>query len=204
MKRVSFFIDGFNLYHTLNCNPNYYKYKWINFNQLAKCYLKTDDTLIDIFYFTAFAIWDQDKVKRHKIFIKAQEIVGIKTIYGKFKIKDRKCRAQCLEEYQTFEEKQTDVNIAIKLFTEAMHDNFDTGIIVTGDSDLVPAIKSIKRNFPAKRIGLIIPIGGKAFYLRETCDYYMKMKEKQLNSSIMPPEIDLGNDEKLIRPDTWQ
>jgi uncharacterized LabA/DUF88 family protein len=48
--------------------------------------------------------------------------------------------------------KQTDVNIAIYLFEEAFKNHYDTSFILTADTDLAPAILSVKRNFPEKRI----------------------------------------------------
>ena len=84
--------------------------------------------------------------------------VGVKVILGEFKLKDKKCRScHCL--YKTYEEKQTDVNISIKLFQEAIYDNYDTAMIISGDSDLMPALKAVKQTFPSKQIGVIIPIG---------------------------------------------
>ncbi len=92
-----------------------------------------------------------DKVKRHKIFIKAQELKGIRIIYGEFRKRDKHCRV-CKNWYQTFEEKQTDVNIAIKLFELAIQDKYDKALIISGDSDLIPSIKAVKSTFPHKGV----------------------------------------------------
>jgi hypothetical protein len=43
----------------------------------------------------------------------------------------------------------------------------------------LPVVEAIKLLFPAKRIGVIIPINGKAESLKQACDFHMKMKEKQ-------------------------
>jgi len=50
--------------------------------------------------------------------------------------------------YQTYEEKRTDVNIAIKILEDAFLKKYDRAIIMSGDSDIVPSIESVKKNFP--------------------------------------------------------
>ena len=203
MNRVSFFIDGFNLYHALDSNPAYHKYKWLDFDKLVRCYLTKKDELTDIFYFTAYITWDPPKLNRHKLFVQASRTRNVKIIFGKFKRRDKFCTL-CKKTYSTFEEKQTDVNIAISLFKNAMENKFDRAIIVSGDSDLIPSIEAIKSTFPAKQIGVVIPIGRKSESLKNVCDFHMKMKEKHLISSLFPDEIDLGSGVKLIRPISWK
>jgi uncharacterized LabA/DUF88 family protein len=202
MPRVAFFIDGFNVYHALDEQKKYWKYKWLNYAKLATCYITTKDTVNNIFYFSALAYWNPEKVRRHNILISGLKHFGVEVILGEFKLKDKKCRScHCL--YQTYEEKQTDVNISIKLFQEAIYDNYDTAIIISGDSDLIPALKVVKTTFPTKQIGIIIPIGRRAESLKNTADFYMKMKEKHLASSQFDNPFDIGSD-ILQRPSHWK
>lgn len=202
MEKVIFFIDGFNLYHAL-ANKRFYRYKWINLLSLAEKFVKKTDKIEGIYYFTALATWSADKVRRHKLFIKAQEINGTKIIYGEFKKRDKICRI-CKKTYQTFEEKQTDVNMAIQLFRLAIQEKYDKALIISGDSDLIPSIEAVKTTFPNKQIGVIIPIGRSAEMLKQTCDFYMKMKEKHLKASMLPDVIDLGSGKKIERPKHWK
>ncbi|MCK5267950.1 MAG: NYN domain-containing protein [Spirochaetes bacterium] len=203
MAKTSIFIDGFNLYHALIANSNYSIYRWLDLSKLTNCFVMKKDTIADIYYFTALAAWSSSKVKKHKTLIKALELKGIKTVYGEFKRKDRKCRI-CKKSYQTFEEKQTDVNIALQLFQDAILDKYDKAIIVSGDSDLIPSIKAVQHNFPKKSIGVVIPIGGRSEALKNTCDFHIKMKIMHLQSSRFPNEIDLGNGYKISCPIEWR
>jgi uncharacterized LabA/DUF88 family protein len=203
MRRVIFFIDGFNLYHALDHNPNFHKYKWLNLSKLAKCYVKRKDKIVDIYYFTALATWSQSKVKKHKTYIKALELEGVKVVYGKFKKRDKKCQV-CKRNYRTYEEKETDVNIATKLFQLAIEGRYDIAIIITGDSDLLPAIDGLRATFPGKEIGVVIPIGRRAEDLKASCDFHMKMKEKHLRSSLFPETINFGTGQKISCPPTWK
>jgi NYN domain len=163
MAKYVFFVDGFNLYHALDyvhTGPNHFRYrrfKWLNLPKLASLYVGRLDTLEKVILFTAFATWDPGKVARHKLFVRANENVGVEVVYGEFKRKDKHCHL-CQRKYQTFEEKQADVNIALSLFRLAVTDQYDRAVIVSGDTDLIPAIKAVRATFPNKQIGVILPI----------------------------------------------
>lgn len=85
MNRVSFFIDGFNVFHALDCNKSYYKYKWLDYSALARCFTTSKDTIADIYYFTAYAEWEPAKKVRHQLLIRALTMQGVKIVFGKFK-----------------------------------------------------------------------------------------------------------------------
>jgi len=95
------------------------------------------------------------------------------------------------------------VNVALSLFELAIEDHYDTAIIISGDSDLIPSIQAVKTTFPAKQVGVVIPIGRRAELLKQICDFHIKMKEKHLKTSLFEEEIDLGNNKKLICPSEW-
>lgn len=202
MNRVSFFIDGFNLYHALDENPYYHKYKWLNLSKLSQCFVTHNDKITDIFYFTTYTTWNPEKLSRHQKYVKALECVGIKTIFGSFKSKTRTCRI-CHKTYKTFEEKQTDVNIAIQLFQTAIKDMWDRAIILSGDSDLIPAIQATKTTFPSKQIYVIIPIGRRAEELKNVADFHMKLKRKHLETCQFDDVLIIDDKQKLARPESW-
>lgn len=201
MTRVSFFIDGFNLYHALD-NDRLQQFKWLNLRKLAESFLRKQDSLSDIFYFTAFANWDADKVNRHKLFIRAQEHFGVTPIFGEFRKTNRRCRV-CGRNYETFEEKETDVNIAIKLFEQASQNTYDRAIILSGDSDQVPAIRAIKKNYPTKSVGILIPPGRKAKFLKQEASFHFKIENMHLSTSKLPHTITLPNGTQISCPSGW-
>jgi len=203
MAKVYFFVDGFNLYHALDCNPDYHKYKWLSLTRLAKAYLTGSDALVGIEYFTTLATWDLQKVARHRLFIKANEDDGVLVTYGEFKRKERRCKL-CSRIFSTFEEKQTDVNIALRLFELAVQDKYERAIIVSGDTDLLPAVKAVQRTFPAKKIGVVIPIGRASEDFKQQADFHHKMKAKHLNVSILPDPVVLKDGSSLTRPANWK
>lgn len=202
MNRIIVFIDGFNLYHAIDKNPSYHKYKWLDFSKLAQCFVTKSDTIEEIIYFTALAEWSPAKMSRHKVFIRALRSCGIQIVYGKFRHVTRLC-TMCGQYYQTYEEKRTDVNIAIYLLKLAIDDRYDTAMIISGDSDLIPAIQEAKNRFPQKNFLNITPIGRKAEAMKNACDYHMKMKEIHLKSSLFPDTISLIDCSYITKPSSW-
>jgi uncharacterized LabA/DUF88 family protein len=203
MAKTCFLIDGFNLYHALAAKFQYKTHKWLSLTRLCACFVTRADAIAGIEYFTTLATWDAQKVARHRLFIKAQENEGVRTVYGNFKRKDRTCRL-CNREYRTFEEKQTNVNIALRLFQLAVQDGYDKAIVVSGDSDLLPAIKAVQSTFPAKQIGVVVPIGRASEELIQQADFHFRMKERHLRSSRYPNTITLRDGSSLTCPDEWQ
>lgn len=202
MAKVYFLVDGFNLYHALDTRPDWHKFKWLSLTRLARCYIQSTDSLQGIEYFTTLATWDPAKVARHKLFIKANEDEGVVITYGEFKRKDRRCTL-CKKMFSTFEEKQTDVNIALRLLELAVQDQYDKAIIVSGDTDLLPAVKAVQRTFPAKKIGVVIPIGRASEDFKKRADFHHKMKVYHLLAARFPDSVRLRDGTLLNCPPAW-
>ena len=198
MTRVSFFIDGFNLYHSLKqYTPDC---RWLDLKKLCASYLKPDETLVDVYYFTALS-WKPEKVDRHKLYIKALRTTGVKVVLGEFKEVERHCNL-CNRNYKAHEEKRTDVNIAMWLFEGGMKDLFDNAIIVSGDSDLIPPIEKIQSNFVNKKIGVVVPLGRRAKQIQQTADFSSKIDRKRLQNSLFPEHITVDGC-ILSAPEGW-
>ena len=141
-------------------------------------------------------------MKRHRLLVAALEDAGVEVVMGRFKDKERYCPT-CHTTTIGKEEKQTDVNIAVHLFQEAFLDNYDTAILVTADTDLVPAIGGVRRSFPAKRLGVLFPIDRWATELKDVCHFWRKIKRSDLNASQFPNQITLSSGPIISRPPTW-
>ena len=114
----------------------------------------------------------------------------------------KKCRGRCKQEYQTFEEKETDVNIALTILSLAFQKEFDKILMLSGDSDFVPIIKSIQSLFPNKKTHLVIPINGKAESLKRVMDQYSKIKLSHIRKSLFPDRIEKTYG-FIKKPDEW-
>jgi uncharacterized LabA/DUF88 family protein len=186
--RVSVYVDGFNLYHS-TLQFSHPDCRWLNLLELARQFINphTED-LKDVYYFSALADWLPSKSKKHARYINALRSVGVKVILGKFTEKDKKCPL-CKGSYKTHEEKKTDINIALAIVKGAVQDQFDTALIMSGDSDLSPVTAAVKQLCPAKKVGIIIPQNQYAVNLKQNSDFHKKMETKHLRKSLLPAQI---------------
>lgn len=194
MNRVAFFIDGFNLYHSLKQNAP--DCRWLNLRKLCEQYIDTSkETLINVYYFSAVAYWhpDKEKIQRHQKYIARLRQENVIPILGVFKEKDIKCRL-CKQSFKSHEEKRTDVNIALTIVSEAIQNHFDTGIIVSGDTDMIPAIETVRNLSLGKRIGVLFPMKRFTNEMKSYADFTLKITRKELLCSLFESET---------APDGW-
>ncbi len=212
MTRTIGFIDGFNLYHALTeadhlGNRRYVGYRWLDYRKLVECYLRVGDILSEVYYFTAYASWNTpsgiEKKQKHQSFVIVQRECGVTVVLGRFRPTWKKCMATCKQRYQTYEEKRTDVNIAITMLKLAMLGQYEKAILISGDSDLTPAIKAVRETRPKIKITTVVPIGRTGKALINASDSDLNMKESHLRKSLLPREVALKNGRVITCPTGW-
>jgi len=201
MPRILALVDGFNLYHSLQEEPNFHRYKWLDIRKLLETYFPRG--LEKVLYFTSLTPWDIDKVERHKVFIRALESTGVEMVYGKFKDKDRRC-PKCKQNYKSREEKQTDVSIALTLFRMAYEKKFDEAVLLTGDSDQLPTLKEVHKCFPGLKLGVLLPIGREAAELKIESDFYLRIRERVLSKCLFDETLTLKDGSIIRCPAEWK
>ncbi len=201
MKRVELFIDGFNLYHSLMNWPEFRKYRWLDFNLLGRSILSKNETLVGVYFFTAYYPGDPAKTARHTTFVQAQSLVGVTTVLGAFRRKDKHCKL-CHRTYPGYEEKETDVNIAVEILTGAALDRYDKCIVLSNDSDLIPVYRALRRTYPAKAIKLLFPPRCAGELLKAEVPDYMRLKESHLRANQFPDPLIVGN-ATIHKPAGW-
>lgn len=132
------------------------RYLWLDVPKFAASLLKWNQRLVGVKYFTARVSRPESKRRRQNTFLEAQELRGLDIYYGQFKKSPRHCRA-CHKVLQTTHEKMTDVNIAVEMMSDAFNDDFDTAILVSADSDLIPPVSAIRNMKTNKRIVIAFP-----------------------------------------------
>lgn len=189
MALVSVYIDGFNLYHALLQfrDP---KVKWLDLRALSERLINPkSDKIVAINYFSAYADWLPDPKSRHEIYVEALKAKGIIPILGHFKVKNRKC-FKCNTEWKGHEEKETDVNIAISMLNDAYKNVYEKALLLTRDSDLVPAVKMIRAEFPKKEIVVVAPpFMGHSNDLLKVCNSKKKITPDQVRQCLLPREV---------------
>jgi uncharacterized LabA/DUF88 family protein len=182
--RVIFLIDGFNLYHSISDaqKDSGLGSKWLDIRSLMSAYLEhlsPKASIEEIFFFTAIRThvqkFNPQTVQRHKDYLKILKNTGIQVIEGKFKKGKSYCKT-CKKEGEKYEEKETDVNIAVKLVELAFMDQADIFVIVSGDTDLIPGVDVVRRQFPHKKVFVIFPYKRKNTDILSRVDGNFKMK----------------------------
>lgn len=77
------------------------------------------------------------------------------------------------------EEKETDVAISIKILELLIRDEADAVMIVSGDTDLMPAIRAARSLYPTKPIGCLFPFNRVNNELKNVCSFYSSIGAEQ-------------------------
>lgn len=197
---TAFLIDGFNFYHSLKNFER--RLRWFNYYEYCLHFMRSTDTLQSITYFTALAHWLPDGVRRHEVFIEACAAMGIRVVLGKFKEKTFRC-PHCAKDIFRHEEKATDVNIALHAYRLAAQ-GIEQIFFVSGDTDLIPAARLIKQDFPDVKVGVIFPYQRSTREFTHIVDVHHKTSRQILERFILPERITKANGKVIICPDSWR
>jgi hypothetical protein len=155
--QTNVYVDGFNLYYgAIRGTPH----KWLNLERLFSL-LRPDDNIQTIYYFTALI--DGSRLGNQLEYLRALETLPkVRTVMGRFKLKRVTCTVpQCRyggnRVFQVPEEKRTDVQIALAMARDAWESACERMILVSGDSDLVPAVNLVKEIRPQMSIVVYVP-----------------------------------------------
>jgi uncharacterized LabA/DUF88 family protein len=201
--RVAVYVDGFNLYYGLHERYGR-KYLWLDLQSLAASLLKSGQSLAQVRYFTARVRNDAAGEQRQSDYLDALAAGSplVEITDGRFQEKDRRCR-RCGSAWKVFEEKETDVNIAIALLADAVRDRFDTALVISADSDLCPAVRETKNLFPAKRVIMAFPPSRHSAELKRVADGFVFIGDDKIRRSQLPNEIVTKGGIVLQRPKHW-
>lgn len=200
-ERVCVYIDGFNLYFGIR-EAGFDNCRWLNLRLLVENLLHPNQELIEIYYFTSRVSNNPDKQKRQSIYIDALESVGIKIIYGNYQNTNVECN-RCGHVWLTAKEKMTDVNIATSIIIDAYKDKFDAAMLITGDSDLVPPIKSVHENFKNKRVFIAFPPKRHNSSMAIVAKGSFIIGRKKLAESQFSNNITTKTGFIISKPETW-
>ncbi|MCB2156493.1 NYN domain-containing protein [bacterium] len=203
--RVSFYIDGFNLYFGMKAK-GFRKHYWLDLALLCNRLLRRGQNVASVKYFTARISPTPSNPKKH---LRQSEYLdalaahgGVQIIYGVYLAKTIKCK-NCGTVFPKNEEKQTDVNIAVALLEDAAANLFDTEILITPDSDLAPAIESVRRTHPQKRVIVAFPPGRHSNKLKSISSGLLHVKERHLKSSQLPDPVLTPSGYAINKPTHW-
>ena len=211
MDRIDFIVDGFNLYHS---TVDLYRdqrvsTKWLDIRSLCNSIIPQLDqrgNVQNIYYFSAIpyhlSSTNYGRISRHLDYIKCLQSTGVIEILGRFKKVYLYCK-ECKKKTSRYEEKETDVAIAVKILELLANDTCDGIVLVSGDTDLVPAIKTAKRLYPQKSITLAFPYNRTNKELSHHCDKAIKIKRNRYLSNQFPNPVYLSDGTTIAKPTRW-
>lgn len=189
-KRAAFYVDGFNLYHSIK-NLKNEPLKWLSLSDLATLLIpKNDEEVVSVKYFSALAhIRGLASVKRHETYIAALKSEGVECVLGRFKGQLRHCR-NCGNNWKHPEEKETDVNIAIHMIADGYDNIYDVCYLISADTDLVPPLQMIKSKLPQKEIVAVSPPNRPhGQHIQSIAHRALKLNSQQLARCRLPDQF---------------
>ncbi len=158
MKKVILYVDGYNFYHATKDNPS----ANIDLRSLALSLLQDNQALQNLYYFSAYATWRKEDLAKHKSYVSALKKSGVSVVMSYFKKQREQC-SKCNTKWYSHEEKETDVKLALQILEDGLRDKYDTAFILSGDSDISPAIERVRKLYPAKRFLVVLPKSKRKF-----------------------------------------
>ncbi len=214
IERVTFYIDGFNFYFGLkrsrNTDSDWGKYYWIDMVKLCESFLGEGQVLSKVIYFTASPL-SPDKNSRQSAFLNANKVLNgdrFEVVRGKYLEKQIIC-PNCKYNISRPEEKKTDVNISIRMIADCVQDKTDKIVLVSADSDLIPPLEFIQKQYPQKGIKVYFPPSNYSSDLKDNMLHHrskpvlMKNNKRRFEMAVMPDEVVVGKLKYTI-PSKWK
>lgn len=177
--RTAFFVDGYNLFYGLLAGT---PYKWLDLPRLLSHIAHVENpasTLASVDYFTSsvkpeLATRGRISKEAQDTYVRALKASNVRVHYGRHQLEparaprfiDKRIGASRQDKVDIWklEEKETDVHIAISMYRVAARQTLleETGrveqlILVSGDTDMTPALRAIREDFPELIVGIILP-----------------------------------------------
>lgn len=213
-KRVTFYVDGFNFYYGLkrmkHVDPKWHSYYWIDVVKLFEQFLGADQELAKVIYFTASPL-DPDKSSRQSAFLNANALLHpdkFEVVRGKYINKTITCPF-CKTSISRPEEKKTDVNLSVRMMGDCFKNATDIVVLVSADTDLIPPIDFILKNFTDKKVKVYFPPSNNSFdingFMHAHKSSVIKLENNAVKfaNAIMPETVTDGVKTYTI-PENWK
>ena len=190
--RSIIYIDGFNFYYGVLQNTSH---KWLDLETYFSR-LRQDDLIQKIHYFTSPVMGVSQRANQQTYLNALATRLSIEVTCGNHKRKTVKCLvSSCTytgdRAFTTLEEKRTDVQIALQMLEDVYENRAERFILVSGDSDLVPAVNRVTAK--GKEVIVYIPARdekrGAAVELRNAATRHSTLPTALLRLAHFPDEV---------------
>lgn len=190
--RAAFYIDGFNLYHPIK-EMNEPHLKWANLWKLGEIICEPHGArLVKVVFCTAVPAHLPESRDRHNTFNAAQRAFGVTIVPGHH-----------VHDGEKWNEKQSDINVAIHLMMDAVDDQFDLAILLSADSDQAATTKMFSERFPDKKLlGVAPPNKSVPNKVQQYCFAHFALSRATIERCIMSESVQ-GKHGPISRPDAY-
>lgn len=219
--RTTVYVDGYNLYYgCLQGTP----WKWLNVHALIQGILQTESPssrIVTLRYFTSpviarLARRGQTSVEAQNAYLKALRTTDTDIVFGRHQLEagmaPRRIAGRPPSRDESVEvwhltEKETDVRLALTLYRDAERLRAEQIVLVSGDSDMIPALQAVREDFNLT-IGLILPRRARSrratpALLPDLADWTRShIEDAELAASQFPAKVPTLRT-PAIRPDYW-
>ena len=215
---VGFFVDGFNLYHslaTLAKESGDESVKWLDLVGLANGCLHEiggSSLLRSVHYFTALPehlyLTDPGRLQRHRAYLRvltANGVVRPSIVLGRIMQQQISIQVAGVNIIgRVWREKGTDVALAMALLREASLGDMDEAVIISGDADYLPAVKVFREMYPRIGLRFAFPRGRASKELSREAPASFTLNSAAYRSHRLPNRIRLPSGKYLHCPSEWR
>ena len=219
--RTIVYVDGYNLFYSCLKNT---PFKWLDLRSFFEKLLHTQSSeynLLKIKYFTAdikarFASHGDAAVQAQRQYHRALTARGGVDIIKGYYVVEETTAPRCKYPPDKtdrvpiwrLEEKQTDVNMALHMYRDALRRSCDQIVLCSNDTDLVPVFELLQEDFADIQLAVIIPrrkdagrpsSGGLSKYAAWTRHHIL---DKELEASQFSTKVPTRK-KPAIKPDYW-
>lgn len=221
--RTIAYVDGYNLYY--GC-LKHTSHKWLDLFKLIEGILRIQDPqsqLELVKYFTApvkakISTKGEQALQAQGAYHRALVARGRVEVHNGWHSLERGYALMCTPGVPPskaarvpiwrLEEKETDVGLALNLYSDALHARCEQVVLITSDTDLRLALVLLERDAPHIRRGLIYPRAEGAERPANkslaTAAHWVRgeIKSAELAASQLPPRVPTSK-KPILKPDYW-
>jgi hypothetical protein len=201
-NRVVAYIDGFNLYYGMR-SAHYRRFLWLDLKKLVQNLCSPLDDVVEVKYFTSRISEPEDKRLRQTTYIEALVHHSSCTVIPGTFLKDTVTCKACGAEEHFHNEKMTDVNIATAMIVDAYTNAFETALLISGDSDLVPALKAVRIVKSDAKLVVAFPPNRYSNIIARLTDNAYCIGRGKFSKSLLPETVKVKGKPALHRPAEW-
>jgi uncharacterized LabA/DUF88 family protein len=145
-----------------------------------------------------------DSEQRQRVYLEALAAHStlVEIVEGRFQARTVTCHT-CGAQRRSYEEKESDVNLAVAMVRDAVLDRFDTALLLSADADLGPAVREVHGLATGKRVIAAFPPKRRSDALRRLADGAFTIGDAKIRQAQLPGKVICATGAALERPAYW-